>query len=116
MALFSKRHSFKTRAAKLKVPTFSLHANNIFSCYRECTPMAHIAVTIISSPGQHILGTKVHPLFSYLCQGLPTQLLSPQSGTTTHTGYGGSMDPSGMAQIKAATELQRGDHGGYPGH
>lgn len=55
------------------------------SVTEHVTLMPQVAVTIISRLGQDILGTKVPPFFSYLSQGLLTQLLSLHCGICTHT-------------------------------
>lgn len=80
--------------------------------------MAPVALTTISSKRQHIFRIKVPPLFpSY--KAMAAQTVSFPAGRHFCPWrvalHGGSMDPPGLAQIKVATELQRGDHGGDPG-
>lgn len=55
------------------------------SVTEHVTLVPQVAVTIISRLGQHILGTKVPPFFSYLSRGLLTQLLPLHRGICTHT-------------------------------
>lgn len=79
--------------------------------------MAHVAVTIIS-PGQHFRNKGPFSLFLPIPGASHTAPVPAQWHFYPHRVVlcGGSMDPSGTAQIKAATKIQRGDHGGHPGH
>lgn len=80
--------------------------------------MVLTALAAISSKGQHVLGIKVPSL-------------SPRDTSTAHAASlpaeqhccpwrvalrGDSMDAPGLAQVKVATELERGDDGGNLEH
>lgn len=94
------------------------HVTENVSVTELITTMAHVAVTITNSPGQRNLGTKIPPLFSYLSQRLPTQLLSLHRDISTPTGQlcvVAAWIPQEWHRPKLP-QNQRGDHGGHAGH